>query len=95
MKIVWTQLALQDLHQVRNYIAVDSPQAADETMKRIGEAVETLILHPNLGRLGRVRGTRELIVVGTPYLIPYRIKKTRIEILAVIHGSRRWPEDFL
>jgi toxin ParE1/3/4 len=91
LKIAWTRLALQDLAHVRNYIAADKPEAADGVMEGIAKAVESLLSYQNLGRPGRVKGTRELVVVGTPYIIPYRIKRERIEILAVIHGSRRWP----
>jgi plasmid stabilization system protein ParE len=46
---------------------------------------------PGLGRPGRIRGTRELIVPGTPYLIPYRVRRHHLEIIAVFHGRRRWP----
>lgn len=93
MKIVWTKLALQDLNQVWNFIAADRPQAADDMMERLGQAVAQLLAYPNLGRPGRVRGTRELVIMGTPYLVPYRVKKKHIEILAVLHGARRWPEE--
>jgi len=93
LRVAWTRLALQDLYQARDYIATDKPRAADGVMKMIGKAVESLLAYPRLGRLGRVRGTRELVVVGTPYIIPYRIKRDQVEILAVMHGSRRWPAD--
>lgn len=62
-------------------------------LERIKKATESLLAYKNLGRAGRIRGTRELIVIGTPFVIPYRIKENRIEILAVIHGSRRWPDE--
>lgn len=93
MKIVWTRLALEDLHHAWNYIAADNPEAADGVMEKIEKAVESLLSYPNLGRPGRVKGTRELVAVDTPYIVPYRIKRDQIEILAVIHGSRRWPES--
>ncbi|MDO8519930.1 MAG: type II toxin-antitoxin system RelE/ParE family toxin [Deltaproteobacteria bacterium] len=94
MKTVWTQLALQDLRHVRAHIETDNPGAADLVMLKIAKAVLNLQSYQNLGRPGRVKGTRELVVVGTPFLIPYRIKKERIEILAILHGARRWPENF-
>lgn len=93
MKILWTRLAVEDLGHSWNYIAADNVGAADAVMERIARAVESLLSYQNLGRPGRVKGTRELVVVGTPFVVPYRIKKDRIEILAVIHGSRRWPES--
>ncbi|MBI2067187.1 MAG: type II toxin-antitoxin system RelE/ParE family toxin [Deltaproteobacteria bacterium] len=93
MKIIWTKLAVQDLQQVRDYIETDRVDAADTVIEKIAKAVENLDSYQNLGRPGRVKGTRELVVVGTPFLVPYRIKKGRIEILAVIHGARRWPES--
>jgi plasmid stabilization system protein ParE len=93
LKIFWTRLALQDLDQAWNYIASDKPEAADGVLEMIGKSVESLLSYQNLGRPGRVKGTRELVVVGTPFVVPYCVKKNRIEILAVIHGSRRWPES--
>lgn len=47
-----------------------------------------------MGRLGRVHGTRELVIPGTPLLIAYRVRKDGIRILAVLHGARRWPGQF-
>jgi toxin ParE1/3/4 len=40
---------------------------------------------------GRVRGTRQLIVVGTPYVVVYRIEPASVVILRVLHGAQRWP----
>lgn len=88
-------MALRDLGHVQHYIVADSPGAAAATIEKIVRAIENLPSYPNLGRPGRVKGTRELVVVGTPFLIPYRIKDEKIEILAVIHGARRWPANFL
>ena len=92
MKIVWTKLALKDLQQVWNDIAGDNLLAAHGVMEKIDRAVQTLLSYQNFGRIGRVRTTRELVLPGLPYIIPYRMKKKQIEILAVIHSSRRWPE---
>jgi len=61
---------------------------------RIREAVDQLSLYPFLGRSGRVAGTRELIVAGTPFIVPYRIRDDVVEILSVLHAARRWPERF-
>jgi len=46
---------------------------------------------PNLGRSGRVAGTREMVVPGTPYVIPYRVQGDRLEVIAVFHGRQKWP----
>lgn len=94
MKVVWTKLAVSDLWHIRNYIEADHPEGVGTIMLKIEKAVEHLPSYPNLGRPGRVKGTREIVVMGTPFLIPYRLKKERLEILAVIHSARRWPESF-
>ncbi len=49
--------------------------------------------HPELGRVGRVGGTRELVVTGTPYLLVYRIRGDELQILRVLHGRRQWLPD--
>lgn len=63
-------------------------------VERIQEAVSSLAVYPNLGRIGRVPQTRELIVAGTPFIVPYRIKDDVVEILTVLHAARRWPDRF-
>lgn len=94
MKVVWTRLALSDLNSAYDYIAVENPSAAARVVEKIEKALTALSRHPEIGRPGRVEGSRELVVSGTPFIAPYRVKAKRIEILAFIHGSRRWPEEF-
>ncbi|MBI4218419.1 MAG: type II toxin-antitoxin system RelE/ParE family toxin [Elusimicrobia bacterium] len=94
MKLIWTRLALEDLKHAHDYIASENPTAASYITQRIEKALLSLCLYPELGRHGRVEGTRELIISGTPFIVPYRTKKNRIELLAIIHGSRRWPDTF-
>lgn len=80
--------ALDDVLQIYKYIALDKPDAAAETIEGILETADRLALHPQLGREGkRQPATRELIY--PPYLIVYRIRGETVEILSVIHGSRK------
>ena len=87
-------MALVDLGQAYDYISAENPLAASTVIKRIEAATKALGAFPEIGRPGRVEGTRELVVSGTPFILPYRVFKNRIEILAVIHAARRWPEGF-
>lgn len=92
MKLRWTPLATGHLTAAYDYVARDSVNAADAAIDRILSAVEMLERHHQLGRRGRVPGTRELVITGTPFIVAYRVRAERIEILAVLHGARRWPE---
>lgn len=94
MHIKWLRRAVDDLIQVRRHIAADRPQAAGEVAERIVQAVELLQNNPGMGRPGRVSATRELIIAGLPYIIPYRVRSGSIEILRVLHAARRWPASF-
>ncbi len=95
MNVHWSDDALDDLASLRAYIAQDNPQAALQTALSIIQSVEELLpLHPHAGRPGRVSGTRELVIAGTPYVVPYRVRNDRIEVVRVYHGARRWPERF-
>jgi len=69
------------------------PAAAKRVALHILYCVEGLLAeHPKLGAPGRVPGTRELVIPKTPYIIPYRVRGTKIEIARVYHTSRRWPD---
>jgi toxin ParE1/3/4 len=92
MKLLWTELALADLAALHEHISADNAVAADQMLNRILLLAEPQLSRmPNSGRLGRVPNTRELVVTGSPYFLPYRIAGEAIHILRVIHGARRWP----
>jgi addiction module RelE/StbE family toxin len=90
-EIRWTQTAVQDLDDIGSYIAEDSPRSAETIVRRLLEAAAFLACHPEIGRLGRVAKTRELVVPGTPYIIVYRVQAT-IEILTILHTARKCPD---
>ena len=94
MKIVWSPRAVQHLIAIRTFIAEDNPDAAQTVAAKIIASVEQLATYPNSGRAGRVVGTRELVIPGTAYILPYRVKADRLEIVAVFHGRQRWPDSF-
>lgn len=92
MQVRWTEQAIADIQCLRSYIERDKPQAAKKIVLRIISIVESdLVLQPGMGRPGRKPGTKELIITGTPYFIPYRIKDNYLEIIRVLHGAMKWP----
>jgi len=91
MPIKWLRTALRNLDHHADYIAKDNPDAARRAVERVQAAVGQLTEHPNMGRIGRVAGTRELIVGGTPWVIIYRLGADAVEIIRVLHGVQRWP----
>jgi toxin ParE1/3/4 len=94
MRIKWVRLAWVDFEEAVSFIATDHPAAARKMARRIREAVRLLAEHPGAGRAGRVPGTRELVIGGTPYILPYRVKDNTVQILRVLHASRKWPRKF-
>ena len=93
-RIKWLRLALADLDEILAFIASDNPEAATGTATRIWQAVSLLPDQSAIGRSGRVPGTRELVVSGTPFIVPYRFVAGEIQILRVLHGTRKWPKNF-
>jgi toxin ParE1/3/4 len=95
MITVWSPEAIDDLIALRSYIEQDDPAAAQRVALHIIKNVETLLASsPEMGRPGRVPGTRELVIPRTPFIVPYRVAGHAIQILRVFHGARRWPETF-
>lgn len=94
MKVVWLRRANRRLEGIADRIALDNPAAAHAMTLRLRRAGESLADMPHIGRKGRVAGTRELVVVGTPYLIAYRVLDAEIQILHVLHGRQQWPDAF-
>jgi len=94
MKLRYTPRAKLDLAEIHDYIAQENPQAARQVIFLIRKTAETLPQNPQIGRLGRVAGTHELMVGRFPFMLAYRIEAEEIQILAVVHTSRLWPENF-
>ena len=94
MEIRFTRNAYADVDAIYDYIAADNPAMAQKILNKIENMIDYLADHPQLGRIGKVIGTRELIVPDTPYIIAYKIDQQVIDILAIIHSKTRWPEQF-
>ncbi len=92
MRTRWTRPALADLEAIGDFVARDNANAADRVVRRIVEAVAGLKDHPHLGRTGRIMGTRELVIAEMPNVVSYRVADGDVQVLAVIHGVRRWPD---
>lgn len=73
------------------YIAVHDRAAALRVAGAIRAQVQSLSATPQLGRPGRVPNTRELVINHTPYLVVYRVKQNTVQVLRILHTSRRWP----
>ena len=94
MRVRYVPRARAQLRRIGRYIAQDSPTAAQQVVAHITDAVDGLATFPTMGRPGRVIGTRELIVPGTPYVVAYRVRENAVEVLAVIHSAQQWPTSF-
>ena len=93
MKLEWSALAISDREAIFDYVAAERPRAAVMLDERLETRVEALLDFPESGRPGRVAGTRELVITGTPYIAAYQLDGASIRILRVLHMSRLWPED--
>lgn len=94
MHVKWLRVALRNLDAEAAFIAQDDPAAAALVVERVLDAVATLSAQPGLGRPGRVPNTRELVVLHTRYIVPYRVRGDRVEVLRVFHTSRRLPRNW-
>lgn len=91
MRIEWLPEAARNLTAQLEWIAERDPWAAIDTGDAVHAAVARRADHPAIGRPGRVPATRELIVVGTPYLVVCRIEPNGVLVLRILHGAQRWP----
>ncbi|CAM5216411.1 Toxin ParE1/3/4 OS=Castellaniella defragrans OX=75697 GN=HNR28_000044 PE=3 SV=1 [Castellaniella defragrans] len=95
MRLEWLPVAESTLNSQLEYIAQYSIQAARNVAAQIENQTGQLVQFPELGRVGRRRGTRELVISRTSLVVVYRVrpKLARIEIIRVLHTSRQWPPE--
>ena len=92
--IVWGRQAERDLEHTFGFVLQHHPGTARHLFDHIERLVARVRDHPQIGRPGRVPGTRELMVAGTAFIVVYRVAASQIDILAVIYAARRWPQTF-
>jgi toxin ParE1/3/4 len=93
MRVKWLRQALHNLDNIATYVAEDDPAAARDLVAEIEEVAGLLARHALLGRPGRIPGTRELVIAGTPFILAYRVAADEVQILRVLHGAQRWPSS--
>jgi len=91
LTIRWLKTAFRNRLEQLAYIAQDNPAAAARSDEEIERQTDLLAQYPLMGREGRVKGTRELVVGRTPFIAVVRVKRKRIEILRLLHGAQKWP----
>ncbi len=91
MRVEWLPVAEGNRESQLAYIEQRNPWAAIDMGDAIEAAVRHLADNPHIGRLGRVKGTRELVVSGTPYVIAYRVEPEAVVILRLLHSAQKWP----
>ncbi|MCL5521082.1 type II toxin-antitoxin system RelE/ParE family toxin [Citrobacter cronae] len=91
MEIKWLRKAIANLEAEFRYIAEDDPQAAERFVNEVWRLTQLLKEQPAMGREGRVPETRELILHNYPYIIPYRVRNKKIQILRVFHTHQKNP----
>lgn len=91
LRVKWLQQAVLDLEEIEIYIAENSPEVAVNVVVKIIKAVSLLREQQGIGRTGRIPDTKELVVAGLPYIVPYRVKDEVVQVLRVYHTSRKCP----
>lgn len=93
MKLLWLPIAINERYDQLDYIALDDPFAAISQDEEIVQQTNLLTAQPKMGRIGRVSGTRELVISRTPFIAVYRVEGERVEILRFLHGAQKWPKS--
>jgi toxin ParE1/3/4 len=93
MHLEWSVFARADRTAIFDYIEEDNPRDAITVDERIRVRVEGLTQFPEMGRSGRIDGTREMVISDTPYIAAYCIVGDAVRILRVLHGAQQWPDE--
>lgn len=91
MRLIWLARARIAREAAIEYIAEVNPSAALEQLDAVEQQADRLLEHPQMGRPGRVTGTRELVINGSPFILVYQVAGDAIQILHLLHTAQQWP----
>ena len=90
LELIWEPDALDQFDSIIDYVAERHLAAAERLERMFRDKAETARRFPEIGRPGRVAGTRE-IIVHPNYLIIYQITDSAIDIIRVLHSRQQYP----
>lgn len=90
-QLEWSLRSAEQLVEIEKFIARENPAMAAMVVDRIIATAARLSVFPQVGRVGRVRGTRELIITRYPYIVVYRVLRTKVQVVRVVHQSKKYP----
>jgi toxin ParE1/3/4 len=93
MRLRYSGDARDQILEIGEFIAQDSPTAAKRVVARIRDAARLVASFPGIGRTGRSTGTREWILSDLPYRIVYEVHGDEVMILSVFHTARRREDE--
>ncbi len=94
MQIKWLRKALLNLEDAHDFLAKENPVVAQKFIQETYRLTGLLVTQPAMGRAGRVAGTRELVMLKYPFIIPYRVQENEVQILRVFHTRLRLPSHW-
>ena len=95
MVVIWTEPAIEDLHNIFSYIALESRFYAQKVVDEIIEKAESIVPFPEMGRVVpelQDENIREVFVYS--YRIVYELVTDTVQINAIIHGRRDLEKAF-
>jgi toxin ParE1/3/4 len=94
MQVEWLRTALRNLDEEAAYLAQENPNAAHEFVQAMLIGLERVAEFPSMGKEGRIPGTREWVVPKWPYIVPYRIRDGRLQVMRIFHTRRQPPKSW-
>ena len=91
MRVRWSSDAADDVERISDYVAADRPETALRIALDVVRRVDALDTFPDRGRLGRVQGTRELVLTPLPFVAVYEVHEGEVQVLRILHGAQKWP----
>ena len=93
-KVQWSRSARKRLEEIEAYISLDRPEAARKLIRSlITKTALKLSQYPQIGKAGRLAGTRELVYRDAPFLVVYTVRDDTITVLTVFHTSQQFPQS--
>lgn len=88
LKVDRTPRSKRDVFDIWDYIASDSPRAAEKQLRRIDNVIATLAERPEAGRINSDLGAEIRSFPVDRYLVFYRPTQTTLTVLRILHAAR-------
>ncbi len=90
MLVIYSEKSKKSIKSIHDYISRDNIEYARKEIEKIRQSVHLIEKNPYIGTISSNKNTRKFFIPTTNYFVVYQVQKDTLEIITILHTSRKY-----